>query len=64
MSELIDLNIIIKELLKQQNELLKEVKKLPKEHIDLVSKIKLVSDTLAQLQHQFDVLFQKAPQQK
>ena len=64
MPELINLNIVIKELSRQQNELLKGVEKLPKEQIDLIPKVKLVSDTLVQLQHQFDVLIQKAPPQK
>ena len=64
MSKLTALSITIKELSKQQNELLKEMEKLPKEYIDLVSKFKLVSDTLAQLQHQFDVLIQTVPHKK
>ena len=48
----------------QKNEILPEIEKLPKEHIDLVSKFKLISDTLETLQHQFDTLIQKVPQQK
>lgn len=64
MYEIIELTRTIKNLSKQRNEILPEIEKLSKEHIDLVSKFKLISDTLETLQHQFDALIQKAPQQK
>ena len=64
MHEITQLAKTIKELTKQRDNLFPEIEKLPKEHIDIVSKFKLISDTLAQLQHQFDALIQNVPQQK
>ena len=64
MNEIIKLSQTIKSLSEQRDKILPEIEKLPKEYIELVSKFKLVSDTLAQLQHQFDALTQKVLQQK
>ena len=64
MHELIKLTQTIKTLSIQRNEVLIEIEKLPKEYIELVSKFKLISDTLEQLQHQVDALFQKVPHEK
>ena len=64
MDELQELLNVLKILFKQRDELLPEIEKLPKEHLDLISKFKLISETIAQLQPQFDALIQKVPHKK
>ena len=64
MHEIIELSHLIKTLSKQRNEIIPEIEKLPKEYITLISKFKLITDTLEQLQHQFDALIPKAPHKK
>jgi len=59
-----ELTQIIKKLSNQRDEILPEIEKLPKEYAYLISKFKLISDTLAQLQHQFDDLVQTVPHKK
>ena len=59
MNDLIGLSKTIKVLSEQRDEIIPEIEKLPKEHIDLISKLKLITDTLHELQHQVDALLQK-----